>query len=119
MRVGEHDLKSSDDGEDVPIVSIEVHNAYNTTGGLKNDIAMLYLEYDVEINGKYILCKTLDFRCIKKYNIFLTSILIDRVRPICLPVDKKIQIDGKNPFVGKYFHYYYLILCVRIRNVSQ
>lgn len=36
---------------DVPIVHVEKHPAYNISGDAKNDIMILYLKYDIEING--------------------------------------------------------------------
>lgn len=54
MRLGEHDILTMDDGihENVPIIHVEKHPAYTTKGGAKNDIAIVYLEYNVQITGK-------------------------------------------------------------------
>lgn len=53
VRLGEHDITSTDDGEveDVKVVRSLPHENYNKKDGT-NDIAMLYLERDVEFTSK-------------------------------------------------------------------
>lgn len=54
VRVGEHDRLSTTDGEheDIPIVHVEKHPAYNISGDAKNDIMILFLKHDVQITGR-------------------------------------------------------------------
>lgn len=54
VRVGEHDRLSTTDGEheDIPIVHVEKHPAYNISGDAKNDIMILFLNHDVQITGR-------------------------------------------------------------------
>lgn len=53
VRLGEHDL-GTDDGthQDIPIARAVPHEKYDTVNYF-NDIAMLYLERDVEFSGEF------------------------------------------------------------------
>ena len=53
-RLGEHDVRAPDDGirDDVTIIHSERHENYNSNSKV-NDIAMLYLERDVEFSGNF------------------------------------------------------------------
>lgn len=53
VRLGEYDLRTEDDGphEDILIDRGVPHTSYSELFGV-NDIAMIYLEHDVEFNGK-------------------------------------------------------------------
>ena len=48
--------------EDVPIIYMVQHYAYTTIGGAKNDIAILYLEYDVKITGNFFIIGKIEHR---------------------------------------------------------
>lgn len=50
MRLGEHDISSTTDGvvQDIKVIRTERHSNYNRRDGT-NDIAILYLERDVDI----------------------------------------------------------------------
>lgn len=54
VRLGEHDLRTTKDGQhqDIPISRAVPHNEYDTVM-YSNDIAMLYLERDVEFSGEF------------------------------------------------------------------
>lgn len=56
MRLGEHDLSTTTDGEvqDVKVIRKQPHENYNKRDGT-NDIAILYLEHDVEFTSKFDL----------------------------------------------------------------
>lgn len=53
MRLGEHDLgsESETDPVDVPVVKVAKYPQYTTKDG-HNDLAILYLERDVDFSGK-------------------------------------------------------------------
>lgn len=55
VRLGEYDLRTEDDGphEDILIDRAVPHASYHELFGV-NDIAMIYLEHDVEFNGKTV-----------------------------------------------------------------
>lgn len=57
VRVGDHDRSATNDvkHEDIPIIHIEKHAAYNISGDAKNDIMILYLKRDVQITGKNLI----------------------------------------------------------------
>lgn len=52
MRLGEHDLTTTDDGphEDIKITHVEKHSEYSAR---INDIAIIYLEHDVTFTGNF------------------------------------------------------------------
>lgn len=52
-RLGEHDIRTEDDGphQDVKVVHTESHGNYIRRQGL-NDIGILYLERDVDFTGR-------------------------------------------------------------------
>lgn len=74
VRLGEHDTASTHDGPtvDVDVVRIEKHDRYNKPY-MTNDIAMLYLEHDVEFTS--------------------------HIKPICLPLDPPI---AERDFIGNF-----------------
>lgn len=53
MRLGEHDLSIETDGEiqNVKVIKSQSHENYNKRDGT-NDIAILYLERDVNLSSK-------------------------------------------------------------------
>lgn len=61
MRLGEHDISSTTDGvvQDVKVIRTEKHPSYNRRDGT-NDLAILYLERDVDIN-----CESFNFTVLK------------------------------------------------------
>lgn len=60
VRLGEHDLSTTDDGEvqDVKVIKSQPHEKYNKKDGT-NDIAILYLEHDVNLTSELILISLL------------------------------------------------------------
>lgn len=91
---------------DVPIVHVEKHPAYNISGDAKNDIMILYLKYDIEINGTIEV-----YFSIQRNIVFINgsvhcnvSCYTDRMRPICLPIEGSMRdesfIKNTNPFVA-------------------
>lgn len=53
VRLGEHDLSTDDNIHiDVPIVKVSSHAQYDKKDG-HNDIAMLYLEREIEFTRKF------------------------------------------------------------------
>lgn len=78
VRLGEHDLSTDSEANhiDVPVVKVLRHPQYNRTDG-HNDIALLYLDRNVEFTEK--------------------------ITPICVPADPEIRarnFDEYNPFVA-------------------
>lgn len=61
VRLGAHDLRT-DDGQhvDVLIDRAVPHASYSELFGV-NDIAMIYLEHDIEFNGSPVTHSTIDF----------------------------------------------------------
>lgn len=58
VRLGEHDISTEDDEhQDFPVVHVERHASFSPKWKI-NDIAVLYLQRDVEFDGasKSILC---------------------------------------------------------------
>lgn len=53
VRLGEHDLSTDTDGEvqNVKVIKTQPHENYNKRDGT-NDIAILYLEHDVNLSSK-------------------------------------------------------------------
>lgn len=53
MRLGEHDVSTTEDGkhEDIGFVAKEKHEQYVKNMGI-NDIGIIYLKKDVKFNGK-------------------------------------------------------------------
>lgn len=85
--------------QDIKIIRKERHPNYNKRDGT-NDIAVIYLERDVDISSKSkILVKN---TCLKTKMYEFLLILV-RVRPVCVPVDEPIRsrnFDGYQPFVA-------------------
>lgn len=56
VRLGEHDRSTTEDGEhlDISVDRVDAHDSFNSRL-MTNDIAMIYLERDVEFTGKLLL----------------------------------------------------------------
>lgn len=108
VRLGEHNVRTTSDGmhNDIPIKLIKIHEKYN--GNKRpHDIAIVYLAHDVDFSGNLMI------KIRKKQFFFHLNFIIivpysDRIRPICLPIDKSLQnrkFIGTNPIVAGNFKY--------------
>lgn len=101
--MGEHDKRTESDGphQDIQIMDFETHDDYDNFVKI-NDIAMIYLERDAEFTGEFNNNQPLsDVLSIDDLNVVFFS-LLDRVRPICLPIEEPLvsrDFNGYNPFV--------------------
>lgn len=98
MRLGEHDLGSESDTYtvDIPVVKVAKYPQYTTKDG-HNDLAILYLERDVDFSGTFPLI------CYKNVPIINFIFDVDTIRPICIPVDDPLRSKdflGYQPFVA-------------------
>lgn len=51
VRLGEHDLRTAEDHLDVPVADEEPHEDFSMKWKI-NDIAIVYLQHDVNFNGE-------------------------------------------------------------------
>lgn len=98
--MGEHDVSATDDGtfQDIEVDHAVEHPEWEETFKT-NDIGIVYLERDVEFTGEFESCHRISIAVI----IIIILLFIDRIRPICLPVDEPYrshEFNNVNPFVA-------------------
>lgn len=107
MRLGEHDTNiKHDDGQhiDVGIARFETHKDYSNYLVFHTfDITIVHLVEDVKFTGKLkYWIRRIKVGIYSRYIPFASYLIIDRIRPICLPIDedaRNLNIVDTNPYV--------------------